>query len=479
MSPPPRSFLKISHHHSPRYVLVHRMKYRWGRVKRKRFTLTKNRKMRIRKYLLQYETALRQEANGTHVNVYMDESYIHQNHAWEYTLHPENDNEIEGKTGKGKRLIIVHAITKHGPLQMPDAIDNSYTLQKEQSAKKKKKKQAGPKEEVERPDFAPDIRTCEYIYEAGRPTGDYHLNMDGDMFIKWIEERLIPTFDAFCMEKFKKKKKMNLILDNAPYHHAHDHTTVHPSTLSKKGCIAKLAELGLDKVPMKINRGGQLCEFTSAVWAKTAGPTAKHGPYVKEIQDELKSRLINSEEHKNLLSSRVQNIFDSTDHVLIFTPPYSPDLQPIELFWANGKNFVASNYFEGRNLQQCLEYLRIGWYGGEYKQDHNGEQRTREACSCLKLVQHCIERANVRVAADGGLGGTVDGGLTTKMAIAKHFLSGMRQMIPLKPPRTPPRISGRMWMASAPSRAIVDPTNTQQAVDVLPVHKPKCTMRHC
>lgn len=104
---------------------------------------------------------------------------------------------------------------------------------------------------------------------------------------------------------------------------------------------------------------------------------------------------------------------------------------------------------------------------------------SREACSCLKLVQHCIERANVRVAADDGLDGTVDGGLTTKMAIAKHFLSGMRQMIPLKPPRTPPRISGRMWMASAPSRAIVDPTNTQQAVDVLPVHKPKCTMRHC
>ena len=28
----------------------------------------------------------------------------------------------------------------------------------------------------------------------------------------------------------------------------------------------------------------------------------------------------------------------------IFTPPYSPKLQPIELFWAHAKNYVGANY---------------------------------------------------------------------------------------------------------------------------------------
>ena len=44
--------------------------------------------------------------------------------------------------------------------------------------------------------------------------GDYHDNMDGTMFMKWIDERLVPTVRA----KYPGKA-VYLVMDNAPYHH--------------------------------------------------------------------------------------------------------------------------------------------------------------------------------------------------------------------------------------------------------------------
>ena len=39
--------------------------------------------------------------------------------------------------------------------------------------------------------------------------GDYHDNMDGDMFMKWVEERLVPTVRA----KYPGKA-VYLVMDN-------------------------------------------------------------------------------------------------------------------------------------------------------------------------------------------------------------------------------------------------------------------------
>ena len=36
--------------------------------------------------------------------------------------------------------------------------------------------------------------TAQMIWRGKIGRGDYHDNMDGDMFQKWLEERLIPTF---------------------------------------------------------------------------------------------------------------------------------------------------------------------------------------------------------------------------------------------------------------------------------------------
>ena len=56
--------------------------------------------------------------------------------------------------------------------------------------------------------------TCETLWVAQSSSGDYHDNMNSEMFMQWVQDKLIPTF-----EKAYPGKKMILVADNAPYHH--------------------------------------------------------------------------------------------------------------------------------------------------------------------------------------------------------------------------------------------------------------------
>lgn len=43
---------------------------------------------------------------------------------------------------------------------------------------------------------------------------------------------------------------------------------------------------------------------------------------------------------------------------LIFIPPSYPALQPVELFWAHSKNYVASVFREKRTIEEMWRQLR-------------------------------------------------------------------------------------------------------------------------
>ena len=72
-----------------------------------------------------------------------------------------------------------------------------------------------------------DLLSCELLWIAQSHSGDYHDNMNSDMFMKWVEERLVPTF-----QRKYPGKKMILVADNAPYHHKRDIGSL--GSLSKK-----------------------------------------------------------------------------------------------------------------------------------------------------------------------------------------------------------------------------------------------------
>lgn len=47
---------------------------------------------------------------------------------------------------------------------------------------------------------------------------------------------------------------------------------------------------------------------------------------------------------------------------ILFLPPYSPDLNPIETFWANFKKIVAANLSKFSTLAQTIDYSFLSIY---------------------------------------------------------------------------------------------------------------------
>ena len=112
---------------------------------------------RIRQFLLAYSAARRDPDT---VVAYMDESYCNLHLARNKTWYPVADCgvRLHRRSGKGPRLIIVHALTAEGMMHYDDDT------------------------------------TCEWIFRSNTGQKDYHTNMNGDRFMEWIEEKFIPTF---------------------------------------------------------------------------------------------------------------------------------------------------------------------------------------------------------------------------------------------------------------------------------------------
>ena len=166
----------------------------------------------VRSYLKKYDEALQLEREGKAVLVYFDEvsvavahrqlsiyaiismhhsissvhlllaariprgvaqSYIHQNHSPSESWINENTSEVERESGKGRRLIILHAITKYGPLGERSEISWRHNRRNTDTPHEVKKVADGP-----------DDRSAELLWVSSSSTGDYHNNMNSEMFMK-------------------------------------------------------------------------------------------------------------------------------------------------------------------------------------------------------------------------------------------------------------------------------------------------------
>lgn len=137
------------------------------------------------------------------------------------------------------------------------------------------------------------------IFKSTRKTGDYHGRMNQELFTKWFEEKLFPNIPKGSL----------IIMDNATYHNVlSDHSA--PTAKCKKEKIRSWLEqnnIPLSDDCLKV----ELVEILNKI---APSPTyvlneiaAKHG------------------------------------HEVLRTPPYHPELQPIETCWAIVKNRIARN----------------------------------------------------------------------------------------------------------------------------------------
>jgi transposase len=189
--------------------------------------------------------------------VYLDESYVNKNHSNDFIWYWDEDGPwVQKPSGKGERLIIIHAMTKDG--WIPNA---------------------------------------KLVFKSTKKTGDYHGQMNHDLFSKWFIEQLLPNIP----------KQSLIVMDNAPYHNA-----LSPHSAPTGSCKKDEIRSWLIKNRIPIRDDSLKAELVEILGKVAPEPTY--------ALDEL---------------AREQG------HEILRTPPYHPELQPIETCWAVVKNQIA------------------------------------------------------------------------------------------------------------------------------------------
>jgi transposase len=155
------------------------------------------------------------------------------------------------------------------------------------------------------------VEGAQLVFEAKKRTGDYHGQMNWDNFSKWFKGQLLPNIPP----------KSLIILDNARYHNVYS-DNFFPNKSSSKEQLRR--------------------------WL-----TRNSYPWQEDM---LKSELME-------LCARFAPVPEyqldilATEHEMsiLRTPPYHPELQPIETCWAVVKNYMADNCdFTMKGLRERL-----------------------------------------------------------------------------------------------------------------------------
>ena len=156
------------------------------------------------------------------------------------------------------------------------------------------------------------VPNAKLVFKSNRKTGDYHGQMNHSLFTKWFTEMLLPNIPSNSL----------IIMDNASYHNVLSENS-DPTPNSKKEHIFR--------------------------WLKE-----KKAPICNDM---LKAELL--EIMEKMVTSptfALDKIAAKKGHKVLRTPPYHPELQPIEVCWGVVKNEIARNCnFTMTGLQKQLD----------------------------------------------------------------------------------------------------------------------------
>ncbi len=204
--------------------------------------------------------------------VYLDESYVNKNHSNDFIWYYGEDGPwVQKPTGKGERLIILNAVTHSGW-----------------------------------------VPRSKLVFKSTKKTGDYHGQMNWDLFRKWFTEMLLPNIP----------KGSIIVMDNAPYHNILSEHSPPTSQSSKK------------KIREWLEQNKVYCR-DDCLKPELVEVLAKMAPEPVYAVDEIAT---------------------AHGHQVLRTPPYHPELQPIETCWGVVKNYMARHCdFTMKNLTRQLD----------------------------------------------------------------------------------------------------------------------------
>jgi hypothetical protein len=109
------------------------------------------------------------------------------------------------------------------------------------------------------------------------------------------------------------------------------------------------------------------------------------------------------------LESKVERAFGEKGWKIIWTPPYCPKFQPIELVWGGGKQRAAHLYRPGRKLADTRQHLRRGFYGGQGHGTHEWGPIDIAGCWTKAMGEIDAWIAKDTIHEQDGLSGTLIG----------------------------------------------------------------------
>lgn len=151
-----------------------RFGFELGKGKRSPYLKEKDEIIVLRqKYLRRIRANRESYGSTTKPEIYLDESYVNKNHSYDFIWYSEEDGPwVQKPTFKMERLIIINAISSTGW-----------------------------------------VNGAKLVFQAFLPTGDYHGQMNAELFQKWFREKLMPNIPVNSI----------IIMDNAPYHNTLSH----------------------------------------------------------------------------------------------------------------------------------------------------------------------------------------------------------------------------------------------------------------
>jgi transposase len=156
------------------------------------------------------------------------------------------------------------------------------------------------------------IPNAKMVFKSNRKTGDYQGQMNFELFKKWFSEKLLPNIPENSL----------IVMDNASYHNVLADYSAPTSASSKENIRTWLEN---NKIPCAAD----------ALKAELIEALSKIAPEPTYTINELAKQY---------------------GHEVVRTPPYHPELQPIEVCWGVLKNEVGRHCdFTMKNLQTQVE----------------------------------------------------------------------------------------------------------------------------
>jgi hypothetical protein len=346
-----RSRLALTVHRSTVRRWLHLLGYSWRHKRYVGGMKPQAKNVRIRQFILEYAAALAEEAAGRAIVVYMDESFIHTHLASKYGWLRKSDRDVIGDDD-GKRLIILHAMTDSGLLAVSDEIASNW---------------------LNEPALTAEL-VFEEVMEDGQDGSDYHNTMTGPKFVAWLRNRLLPTFAHLY-----PGKKMFLVLDNAAYHKPRDESWVSNSKAQNKH---ELAHLLMDLGEQELTTVGPSPRRVPAHLFEAK--VSAGGPSKDDLLAAVQAWLDAHPDHNRTV---VEQLMTDAGHTLVYTPPFCPEVQPIELLWAAIKRYVAARSTHNRSMTEAREQTEQAF-----------ERITKMFCN--SVVKHCHDWIDGFLATD-------------------------------------------------------------------------------